>query len=133
MCLFRQLLGCCCAISHKGAIEIIVLAVHPEHQGRGYGSKLLESIEKRAKEKVTLGVPSCREDVIPFFLRRGYKVCSKNQVFFGNNTMRLSQAVVSKSVEEMRKLYPDELNEKVDEFFPLEFQLHFPLFQIFRP
>ncbi len=79
---FPQLLGCCCAISHKGAIEIIVLAVHPEHQGRGYGSKLLESIEKRAKEKVTLGVPSCREDVIPFFLRRGYKVCSKNQVFF---------------------------------------------------
>ncbi len=47
--------------------------------------------------------------------------------------MRLSQAIVSKSVEEMRKLYPDELNEKVDEFPPLEFQLHFPLFQIFRP
>ncbi len=53
---------------------MLVLAVHPEHQGKGYGAKLMESVEMRAKEKVSLGVPSCRSDVIPFFINRGYKV-----------------------------------------------------------
>ncbi len=69
-----QLLGCVVAVSHKGTTEVIVLAVHPDHQGRGYGGKLIDAVEAKAKEKVSLGVPSCREDVIPFFMKRGYKV-----------------------------------------------------------
>ncbi len=57
-----------------------MLAVHPEHQGKGYGAKLMDAVENKAREKVTLGVPSCRQDVIPFFLRRGYKVGNHRSV-----------------------------------------------------
>ncbi len=82
-----QLLGCACAVSHKGAVEVIVLAVHPEHQGKGYGAKLMDAVENKAREKVTLGVPSCRQDVIPFFLRRGYKVGNHRSVGFKKRTV----------------------------------------------
>lgn len=68
-------------------MEIGPVAVHPEYQGQGYGSKLMDTVENRSNaEKCTVGVVSCRTDVIPFFLKRGYKVlqqCSfKNPHFF---------------------------------------------------
>jgi hypothetical protein len=56
-------------------MEIGPVAVHPEFQGQGYGSKLMDTVENRSNaEKCTVGVVSCREDVIPFFIKRGYKV-----------------------------------------------------------
>ena len=56
-------------------MEIGPIAVHPEFQGQGYGSRLMDTVENRSNaEKCTVGVVSCREDVIPFFLKRGYKV-----------------------------------------------------------
>jgi len=92
----RKILGCVRAVAHNGMMEIGPVAVHPEFQGQGYGSKLMDTVENRSNaEKCTVGVVSCREDVIPFFIKRGYK------------------PVVNKSVQEMGKLYPDDLGEKV--------------------
>ena len=63
------------AVAHNGMMEIGPIAVHPEFQGQGYGSRLMETVENRSNaEKCTVGVVSCREDVIPFFVKRGYKV-----------------------------------------------------------
>ena len=73
--LFFQILGCVRAVAHNGMMEIGPIAVHPEFQGQGYGSRLMDTVENRSNaEKCTVGVVSCREDVIPFFLKRGYKV-----------------------------------------------------------
>jgi len=92
----RKILGCVRAVAHNGMMEIGPVAVHPEFQRQGYGSRLMDTVENRSNaEKCTVGVVSCREDVIPFFLKRGYK------------------PVVNKSVQEMGKLYPDDLGEKV--------------------
>jgi len=55
--------------------EIGPLAVHPEYQGQGVGAALMEAIENKGKnDKFTVGIVSCRTDVLPFFLKRGYKV-----------------------------------------------------------
>ena len=70
-----QILGCVRAVAHNGMMEIGPVAVHPDFQGQGYGSKLMDTVENRSNaEKCTVGVVSCRTDVIPFFLKRGYKV-----------------------------------------------------------
>ncbi len=73
---FSKILGCTRAILHNGVVEISILAVHPEAQGNGYGDKLMTAAESMGGrvEKCTVGVPSCRTDVIPFFVKRGYKV-----------------------------------------------------------
>ena len=67
-------------MNHKGVVEIGLVAVHPEYQGNGYGAKLMDAAEAKGGrvEKCTVGVPSCRADVIPFFIKRGYKVRGKN-------------------------------------------------------
>ena len=72
--LFFQILGCVRAVAHNGMMEIGPIAVHPEFQGQGFGAKLMDTVENRSNaEKCTVGVVSCREDVIPFFVNRGYK------------------------------------------------------------
>ena len=56
-------------------MEIGPIAVHPEFQKQGYGSKLMDTVERRGNaSKCTVGVVSCRTDIIPFFEKRGYKV-----------------------------------------------------------
>ena len=70
-----QILGCVQAVAHNGMMEIGPIAVHPDFQGQGHGSKLMDTVENRSNaEKCTVGVVSCRTDVIPFFIKRGYKV-----------------------------------------------------------
>ncbi len=81
-----QVIGCVTATMTKSNLEIGTLAVHPEHQGRGHGARLLEAAEKKGRnssvQKIMLGVPSCRTDVIPFFTKMGYKV-GKEALFQG--------------------------------------------------
>ena len=56
-------------------MEIGPIAVHPEFQRQGLGSKLMDTVEGRSNAgKCTVGLVSCRTDVIPFFEKRGYVV-----------------------------------------------------------
>ena len=64
-------------------MEIGPIAVHPEFQKQGYGSKLMDTVERRGNaSKYTVGVVSCRTDIIPFFEKRGYKVSSSFEFNF---------------------------------------------------
>lgn len=83
-------------VSHNGVTEIGPLAVHPDYQGQGFGKQLMDVAETKGKgDKCTVGIVSCRTDVIPFFEKRGY------------------EPMVSKTASEVGKLYPDDLGEKV--------------------
>lgn len=100
----RKIVGCVRSVSHNGVTEIGPLAVLPDYQGQGIGAKLMDAVEHRGRnDKCTVGIVSCRTDVIPFFIKRGYKL------------------MVTKSVEEMGKLYPDDLGEKVITRTDIEF------------
>ena len=70
-----QIIGCVRGVSHNGVTEIGPVAVHPDYQGQGYGKQLMDVAETKGKgDKCTVGIVSCRTDVIPFFERRGYMV-----------------------------------------------------------
>ena len=72
---FFQIIGCVRGVSHNGVTEIGPVAVHPDYQGQGYGKQLMDVAETKGKgDKCTVGIVSCRTDVIPFFERRGYMV-----------------------------------------------------------
>ena len=72
---FAQIVGCVRSVSHNGVTELGPLAVLPDFQGQGIGAKLMDTVEQRGRnDKCTVGIVSCRTDVIPFFLKRGYKV-----------------------------------------------------------
>ena len=65
--------------------EIGPIAVHPDWQGKGVGRQLMTTIESRAKGgKCTVGIVSCRSDIIPFFEHMGYEVSS----LWPNNDLR---------------------------------------------
>ena len=77
------MVGCIRAVAHNGMMEIGPIAVHPEFQKQGYGAKLMDTVENRGNAgKCTVGIVSCRTDVIPFFLKRGYKVCNVENILF---------------------------------------------------
>ena len=113
--------------------EIGPIAVHPDYQGKGVGKQLMTTIESRAKGgKCTVGIVSCRTDVIPFFEKLGYEV---SDLVFLSSFMLYSaksgtakvfllqfvlfpffssfQRMISKSLNEVGKLYPDDLGEKI--------------------
>ena len=108
--------------------EIGPIAVHPDYQGKGVGRQLMTTIESRAKGgKCTVGIVSCRTDVIPFFEKMGYEVSSllffvfnminfyETLMFYCFNQIYLStfQRMISKSLAEVGKLYPDDLGDKI--------------------
>ena len=73
--IFQQIIGCIRGVTHNGVTEIGPIAVHPDYQGTGVGKQLMTTVETRGKgKKCTVGVVSCRTDVIPFFEKMGYKV-----------------------------------------------------------
>ena len=62
-------------VTHNGVTEIGPIAVHPDYQGKGVGRQLMTTVESRAKGgKCTVGIVSCRSDIIPFFEHMGYEV-----------------------------------------------------------
>uniref|UniRef100_A0A0K2U1T9 N-acetyltransferase domain-containing protein n=1 Tax=Lepeophtheirus salmonis TaxID=72036 RepID=A0A0K2U1T9_LEPSM len=92
----RKIIGCVKVTSHNGLSEIGHLAVHPDHQKRGYGRILMDAAEENARgPRITVGIPSCRTDIKGFFENRGFKL------------------KVKKPLGEVEKLYPDEFCEKI--------------------
>ena len=70
-----QIVGVVRGVTHNGVTEIGPIAVHPDHQGKGVGRQLMTTVESRAKGgKCTVGIVSCRTDVIPFFEHMGFTV-----------------------------------------------------------
>lgn len=64
------------------------LAVHPDFQQEGYGSLLLEKVEKELKKlgahRVHLGVSYKNLKVLPFYEKSGYKVVN-DALWLGKN------------------------------------------------
>ena len=86
----------------------------------------MTTVESRAKGgKCTVGIVSCRSDVIPFFEHMGYEVSNLwpyNDLWLFSNQFcvqylftpyHLFQKMISKSIKEVGKLYPEDLGEKV--------------------
>lgn len=64
------------------------LAIHPDFQKEGYGSLLLEKVEKELKKKgahrIHLGVAHANEKVLPFYEKLGYEVVN-DALWLGKN------------------------------------------------
>lgn len=68
----KKIIGAVKAKTSGSTIEIGSLAIDPDHQGKGFGSKLLTYVESLAPV-AQLGCVSCRTDLLPFYYKRGYQ------------------------------------------------------------
>jgi predicted GNAT family N-acyltransferase len=64
--------------------QVRSMAVRTDCQGRGYGSEIMDYIEKKATElrlkKITL---DAREPAVPFYQKHGYEVIADSYLLFG--------------------------------------------------
>ena len=60
------------------SMHLNMLAIHPELQSYGIGKYMMNAVEKRTKDsnisKVVLTVISCRNELVSYYERRGYKM-----------------------------------------------------------
>ena len=63
--------------------QIRFFAVDEEHQGKGFGEKLLKAVELFAqKNKIQQIILQSRENAVHFYQKNGYKVVQKTHVLF---------------------------------------------------
>lgn len=69
-------------INNNTSVGLVVIGVNKEHQGLGYGSKLLIEFEKKSKtieaKKIYLSVKKSNFDAIKSYTRNGWLVDSSN-------------------------------------------------------
>jgi N-acetylglutamate synthase-like GNAT family acetyltransferase len=79
------LLGCCTLVPREGHGYFGMFAVQPGEQGSGVGSRLLDRAEQLARERdlgyVELTVISTRQELLDYYLRRGYKDTGERRPF----------------------------------------------------
>jgi len=72
------LVACCCEISRRGVI--LRLAVHPDYQGRGIATQLIQSslgeLKKKELDEVELDVDILRGGAVSLYEKVGFKVVS---------------------------------------------------------
>jgi ribosomal-protein-alanine N-acetyltransferase len=72
------LVACCCEISRRGII--LRLAVHPDYQGRGIATQLIQSslgeFKKKELDEVELDVDILRGGAVSLYEKVGFKVVS---------------------------------------------------------
>merc|ERR1712008_135246 len=71
--LVGQIVGVVCVkmLYENSIASIGPVAVHPDHQGKGYGGKIFDFAESLAKI-TQIDCVSCRTDLFPFYEKRGY-------------------------------------------------------------
>lgn len=66
----------------NGLGEVYVIAVHPDHEGRGHGRKLLEAglshLRRRGNDKVELYVEAADDRVVSMYLAAGFEVAARD-------------------------------------------------------
>jgi GNAT superfamily N-acetyltransferase len=72
-----RVIGCATVLTNsfngERACQLRGMAVEPDAQGRGVGRKLLEEVERIARERcVTLLWANCRLPAVPFYRRHGW-------------------------------------------------------------
>jgi len=78
-----------------GTYDLYWIAVHPEHQGTGGGSRLLDEVERRLRERAArllVVETSSRTDYAStrrFYERRGYAECASISDFYAFGDDRL--------------------------------------------
>jgi len=82
----NQLLACCQLESRGSAAYFGMFAVQPALQGGGVGKALLAEAERRARDNwnadhLEMTVIAQREDLIAWYLRRGYRKTGENRPF----------------------------------------------------
>lgn len=64
-------------------VGLVVIGVHPEHQGKGYGSQLLKAFEQKASElgysRMTLSVLPNNSQAITAYKQNGWFLCKENR------------------------------------------------------
>ena len=74
-------------LCHRGdQVQIGMLAVDPKHQGRGIGKQLLLAAEQMAQQawpmhRFVMSVISCRDELLAYYERRGYRRTGITQTF----------------------------------------------------
>jgi ribosomal protein S18 acetylase RimI-like enzyme len=70
------LVACCCEISRRGII--LRLAVHPDYQGRGIATQLIQGsfgeLKKKELDEVELDVDILRRGAVSLYEKVGFKV-----------------------------------------------------------
>lgn len=70
------LLGFISCFLHGSALELFLVAVHPDHQGRGIGHALLQHVETKAAENgwsLTTQVLASNVKAMNFYIRHGFR------------------------------------------------------------
>ena len=82
----NKIIGSICLTYSDSQVEMGMLAVNPLYQGKGIGKQLLHYAEcyaakKWPVERYVLEVIHCRQELIVFYERRGYKLTSESREF----------------------------------------------------
>lgn len=70
------IIACCCKVAQRGII--LRIAVHPEHQGRGIGTRLIQAAFEKLKEmglqEVDLDVDVVKAGAIHLYEKMGFRM-----------------------------------------------------------
>jgi len=65
--------------------QIRYMAVEEDHQGNGFGSLVLQELEKRVKENnAKYVILNAREFAVDFYKKYGYRIVGKSYTLFGS-------------------------------------------------
>jgi len=71
-------------LDRPGVGQVRYMAVHPEWQGKGLGSLILQYLESKAKfQGLNLVTLNARETAVPFYLKNGYSIISEGPLVWG--------------------------------------------------
>lgn len=73
-------------VDEEGTTELVSLAVRPECQRQGYGSRLIEAAAHHCRTndvpRLIVGTGAWETDNIVFYLNRGFRIFNVNRGFF---------------------------------------------------
>ncbi len=77
-------------------LYLLGLGVLPEHQGKGYGRILIERLKEEAlRQKRKKIILTCKEDLVPFYSRYGFKLTGDSLSCFAGKRWKEMALVLS--------------------------------------